>query len=195
MKTTQSCVGAELSSAVTYLGTYGMVASGIGAMLILGILGIINQPDQVYSGAMYGGGIFLLLIEIGWFLFSCLLLKINENSDIKVVRKMIKIVGYITVVFLAVSSAVIGIIIVASFGDRVLIVAAATGPVLFCLFIACILLFGLSFNLIYLTGMFSVLYNILEEKEANTETKTKNNVFIIPITEKPPAYPNSVTVA
>eukprot|EP00092_Neocalanus_flemingeri_P025821 GFUD01027987.1.p1 GENE.GFUD01027987.1~~GFUD01027987.1.p1 ORF type:complete len:180 (+),score=32.85 GFUD01027987.1:152-691(+) len=169
MKTTQSCVGAELSSALTYLSTYGVVVSGIGAMLtitlffILSILGIINQLDPVYSGAMYGGGILLLLIEIGWFLFSCLLLKINENSDIKVVRKMIKIVGYITGVFLVKNSAVIGIIIVASFGDRVLIVAAATAPVLFCLFIACILLFGLSFNLIYLTGMFSVHYNILGE--------------------------------
>eukprot|EP00092_Neocalanus_flemingeri_P049009 GFUD01056182.1.p1 GENE.GFUD01056182.1~~GFUD01056182.1.p1 ORF type:complete len:253 (+),score=36.56 GFUD01056182.1:71-829(+) len=103
MKITRFCWGVELSRAVKYLGLYGLVMSVIGvigAVLLFAlpsILGLHQDADPNLLGGLYGGAVFFLLINIGWFIFSHILFERNRNNDIEGVKTMIKIGSYIIV--------------------------------------------------------------------------------------------------
>eukprot|EP00092_Neocalanus_flemingeri_P037580 GFUD01040916.1.p1 GENE.GFUD01040916.1~~GFUD01040916.1.p1 ORF type:complete len:261 (-),score=39.05 GFUD01040916.1:63-845(-) len=101
MKITRFCWGVELSRAVKYLGLYGLVMSVIGvigAVLLFAlpsILGLHQDADPNLLGGLYGGAVFSMLINIGWFIFSHILVERNRNNDIEGVKRMIKIGSYI----------------------------------------------------------------------------------------------------
>eukprot|EP00092_Neocalanus_flemingeri_P092159 GFUD01116964.1.p1 GENE.GFUD01116964.1~~GFUD01116964.1.p1 ORF type:complete len:272 (+),score=33.85 GFUD01116964.1:93-908(+) len=101
MKITRFCWGVELSRAVKYLGLYGLVMSVIGvigAVLLFAlpsILGLHQDADPNLLGGLYGGAVFFLLINIGWFIFSHILVERNRNINIEGVKRMIKTGSYI----------------------------------------------------------------------------------------------------
>eukprot|EP00092_Neocalanus_flemingeri_P037579 GFUD01040915.1.p1 GENE.GFUD01040915.1~~GFUD01040915.1.p1 ORF type:complete len:261 (-),score=35.64 GFUD01040915.1:63-845(-) len=101
MKITRFCWGVELSRAVKYLGIYGQVMSVIGAIVAIvlfalpSILGLHQDADPNLLGGLYGGAVFFLLINIGWFIFSHILVERNRNINIEGVKRMIKTGSYI----------------------------------------------------------------------------------------------------
>jgi len=109
MKISKFCWGMELSSAVKYLGNFGMV------MAILGIIGAVilfALPFllglQLQLPGIFGAAIFILFINLGWLYFSYLLNKKNTNNDVEGVKKMVKIGSYVIgSVQVAVSSVVL----------------------------------------------------------------------------------------
>jgi len=112
MKISHFCWGVELSSAVTYLGVYGVV----GALLVTTIASYLIYPHlflvlggHVVSGVsalIVAGVSVFLLIQVGWITFSCFLLKKNRSNDIIGVKCMIKIANFIIGSVQAVLSAI-----------------------------------------------------------------------------------------
>eukprot|EP00092_Neocalanus_flemingeri_P031142 GFUD01033829.1.p1 GENE.GFUD01033829.1~~GFUD01033829.1.p1 ORF type:complete len:261 (-),score=43.90 GFUD01033829.1:390-1172(-) len=101
MKITSFCWGVELSRAVKYLGLYGLVMSVIGVIVAVllfalpSILGLHQDADSNLLGGLYGGAVFFLLINIGWFIFSHTLIERNKNNNMEGVKTIIKIGSYI----------------------------------------------------------------------------------------------------
>ena len=123
MRITKFCCGLELSNAVKYLGTFGVVMSIIGeiATVLFGFSFLLGPSllnlSQIILGVIYGGAALLIPALIGWLSFSYILLKRNSNNDIEGVKKLIKtgsyIIGYLQAVLFTIAL-ITGIVFVTS---------------------------------------------------------------------------------
>jgi len=104
MKISKFCCEVELSNAVKTLAMYGMVKSVLGVVgaifffffAIPSISKSLVGPDiSLRIGGLYGGAAIFLLVNIGLFGFSLILLKRNKNNYTIGVKQMIKLGSYI----------------------------------------------------------------------------------------------------
>jgi len=92
MKISKFCWGVELSDAARFLAKYGMVLSGLwftGGVIMLVLPLVVFVPRD--SNKIVGLSFIILLINIGWFIFSYLLNKRIKSNDLTGVKKMMRI--------------------------------------------------------------------------------------------------------
>ena len=78
------------------------MVGAVGMAILFALPNILEDLGHISAG-IYTGALLLLLVEIGWFSFSHVLLK-NRNNDFEGVKKLIKIGSYIIGYLEAVSS-------------------------------------------------------------------------------------------
>jgi len=153
MKISKFCWGLESTKAVKSLAIFGMVLSVLGILvaIFVSVLPSIflslsgSHPDMApLLGGLYGFAAVWLLIHIGWFAFSFILLNRNKKNDTTGVKKMVKLGSYIigsieTLIFAAVS--IFGIVMMILHFPIYYIIIILVG--VFLLIFPCLLLDGI----------------------------------------------------